>query len=595
MNRLLLAPEILHSLCKHLADRQSPDEGLTKHASSALAKLARTHTAFTPSALDELWAFQDTIRNLLGCMEDPGEYRNVVWSRDGRLLRPLLPEHIKRGQLYAQRVKVFAVSEKTYPAVSLHLSLALRALRLALGAECLLPNLRRLRFVFPNELELLTQIFPLLSPKLTHLVLGKVDTHLHLTMLPQIAKMCPQLKDVVLKQDSDKRRTRDTGLTPFIDSLTSVQTLSLDYLSGNDFLHIAYRPSLLSLTITSLLEFPYRREPQPSLPMFMALQHLEFGAKVADTHSFLMALEFAHLVSLKLDINPAPVPVVVRSVYIALRDTLKNSHATLTRLSILSTGRQAANTANGAAFDSMFVKCVNQFTALTHLAIDPPLHMEFTDETILDLVEPLHTCLISLSLGSYAKYSRVSFRSVMDMGLCRKLQMLTLAVDTRQVLKEPWNMDLRVLLTQRELVEWDVGLSPLAGNSELRMRIASILSAIYPNLIAVYNTDSEAVTPDDREHWADLTQVLLPACKLIRKEERQYVRAGYDEETDCSEEEEDQGEDSEDCEGSNDSSSDSGNDDSSCDGADLRSGSESNTSLDGDTKMEYVRAYSQEA
>ncbi|KAJ7051491.1 hypothetical protein C8F01DRAFT_1376817 [Mycena amicta] len=247
MHRALEIPEVLRRICSHIALVEVGSGyihvDLLDESKTALAQIARTSKGLSKHALDELWMTQDTLENLLKCMQG-------LWDAStGNPLRPLLREDIECVNHYACRVKYFPCLE---PDDLTAFARVLGHFRAALGHDLLFPNLRSLRIVFGTS-AILSEISTLLSPKLKYIELGIFEEDSDYSLLPTISSACPLLTHVSISE-ADRSDGKHLSLwSDFICGLHHLQfaaCMPVDYAALKHLAH--WGLPLKQITITHM-------------------------------------------------------------------------------------------------------------------------------------------------------------------------------------------------------------------------------------------------------------------------------------------------------------------------------------------------------
>ncbi|KAF8066940.1 hypothetical protein FPV67DRAFT_1416743 [Lyophyllum atratum] len=281
VHRCLLVPDIIHLLCDTIVAARFGNSHLP-----TLAVLARTCRLFYEPALDRIWMNLDGIVPLIKCM--PSDLWKLAPSVCRRpridLQRAITLSDLDRLLFHSRRVKGLAMREFNPGKGPMVPAKTYEALKMAIGAEFLLPNVTRLQVECDqlgiSDYSLFPYIDTFLSPRIISLTLiltGSGDTRLPLfTTLRQRypsledfklrgGELPPQethvLSDALLKWDRLRTLTID-GMTPIaflhVIRLRNLHTLSIDLRAQPDLRLVIPKktrgfPALISLRLVSNL------------------------------------------------------------------------------------------------------------------------------------------------------------------------------------------------------------------------------------------------------------------------------------------------------------------------------------------------------
>ncbi|KAJ7811509.1 hypothetical protein B0H13DRAFT_1926689 [Mycena leptocephala] len=231
-----------------------------------------------------------------------------------------------------------------------------------------------------EDSSLLSYMPILLGPTVTQLRLILTPAHLtisHLSLIPSIAKTCPQLTglEISLLRDDDASEeeaacistsTIQRSVSLLVQGLTHIERLRVANLDHSAFEHLAALPTLQFLDVEALHSFP---PLQP--PSFSGLHHLDICPRtVASAIPLISSLSKSPIASITIAIPTVQELAEIFSLYHSVSGSLP--HETLQDLSITYEDRTPiASPENG--FDrSEMLKQFFPFHNLTGVLLDIP-------------------------------------------------------------------------------------------------------------------------------------------------------------------------------------------------------------------------------
>ncbi|KAJ7495452.1 hypothetical protein FB451DRAFT_1214121 [Mycena latifolia] len=303
MHRALQIPEIVLTVCSHMAPKRSysPKEPVDSKRAD-LAALARTSSRiFKEPALDELWRHQTTFAHILRCMPNDLWDDPVVRGGVSRLdiVRPIVPADWERPLCYLFRVRSFICETDDAPSKELF-----ETLSLCPPVEHFFPNLNYLCWTWMNP-SLFSSIRILLSPRITDLSI-EVDLRTplpHLSLIPTIALSCPGLTDVEIscEESPDMHPHLRTAISLFLRRSTRIEHLNISDLDQLAFEYLAMLPTLRLLSITEEFSPSLEAIDLPNTTLFPRLHEISLSPTTIDSVIiWLKALSHSPLLTFKI-------------------------------------------------------------------------------------------------------------------------------------------------------------------------------------------------------------------------------------------------------------------------------------------------------
>ncbi|KAJ7657198.1 hypothetical protein DFH06DRAFT_1409344 [Mycena polygramma] len=280
MHRALQIFELIHLICGHLRESEH-----------ALCRLACVCRLLSGPALDNLWAKQDTLMNILRCMPDDLWEDNVTappwWERRPYFgaRRAIEPQDWTRFHVYAGRVKSLSIDDSAYDrkADTSGWSSVFEMLAVSLPIPHMFPNLRCLNWNVHSPWFSYVRLF--LAPRLESLHLEGIMTPAKLALLPMIPVRCPLLKSVDLVVEAMPELTRRPR-SLMILGLRQLETFKVSSLDQTAIRYLAQLPKLENLDVKDMTELtPYTAISDTA--QFCGLHHLNLGVSPRSLLNFL--------------------------------------------------------------------------------------------------------------------------------------------------------------------------------------------------------------------------------------------------------------------------------------------------------------------
>ncbi|KAJ7024657.1 hypothetical protein C8F04DRAFT_1130996 [Mycena alexandri] len=388
MHRILQIPELVELICFQipLAERFDYPEPSRGHD---LAILARTSKIFQDSALNHLWSSQDTLAFILGCMPqdlwtsgiDEGDMPYL------ELARPIVPADWERPLFYLHRVKSLnAQFTNHFPSTEVF-----AALCLCLPTEHMFPNLRSLTWTYLDP-SLFPCIHSLLCPSLKRLDLNLPAALSYFSLLPTIAAKCPDVTEMLIGCESIPAALNPplrTTTSLLVRALHRLQTLCVQNLDSAALAHLASLPSLKSLALENMLDFP------PSqlydAPRFAGLTRLAlWPGTLAAAIAFLQSVSPQRLETLILTATcPTTLPEILELYHTVTQNVPHGTLVTL-RMNIYAPESETLKLSHPVIGGEQIIMAIRHLFCFTHLALVElhfPQGLQFDDQIILELAQ----------------------------------------------------------------------------------------------------------------------------------------------------------------------------------------------------------------
>ncbi|OBZ67047.1 hypothetical protein A0H81_12882 [Grifola frondosa] len=537
IQKMLRVPELLSIMIKLLA---SEDYGKPHRT---LASLARTGRAFHDLALNELWASQDSLINLVRCLPQDAWQMSEVSASESvlSLTRSLLPEDWTRFKLYAQRIKNLGLhkpasgvgqlrSKNGRTTIQLDREV-LVALNLFEFSRPLLPNLRTLRWSAADFRDTSSFIHMFLGIRLKELLLHCSESnryqHSVKSLLAHIPLLSPQLDSVVcdfgtcsmdlsnqsLKSLAGICDLKRVGLTlpdePSPGAKQVVELLAfLATLSKLDSLMV-FAPTTISRNqLVEALSGPHDF-------LFESLAKIYLrGIDLATATSSMQLLKHAPRVTqvyytLKSDCFPQPSDVRAFCEAVA---THRLQELRITGLKV----RSDTNTIQGSSASDLRSLFVLHGLSLVH--IDLPLASDIDDSFMKDLASafPLVQYLRLGMVDGFKAQTAITLEGIVHLVKhCPHLTHLGLVIDATT---SPRSTDRR----PGGGVENELMTTLYLGNSKIIHShwVAAFLSDIFPNLTQIVSGGDA----EDNRRWKHVSD-LLGVFVAVRRQERRSREA----------------------------------------------------------------------
>ncbi|KAJ7160612.1 hypothetical protein C8R43DRAFT_920477 [Mycena crocata] len=527
MHRCLNILEILSLICC--------EAGSSK---KTLASFAMTCKSFTEPALDVIWAYQDTLANLLRCMP------NGLWDMSDdqgnmSLNRAVSPSDWDRFFFYSRRVKSFRFDDRyqtrDYPTCPKFLE----TLYLCLPGSTVFPDLRTLRWCSYRDSATLPAIRMFLSPHLESLGVYVLESPAHLSLLSIIAAQCPLLKDVEIECSEDLTEQRQT-FSAFTTGLHYLETLDVPSLDEVALDHLARLPKLTSLRLENqgqINNFPASLTADEVL--FPSLRFFDITGDDLDTVMAIVPL-LAHAPLAELEIHlPNMTPATrIAKCFRALAQYGSRCHHNLKSLFITSSWRSGVPPTD-TEFTTYLVPAEHLFSLLSFsnlekVTLTPPLGFDFDDAAIATVasawprLRDLYLCSTEVPHAP----SRVTFAGLRSLAQhCPRLSILQLPLNAAGPFPQFKPVSGVPRVQQQCLQLIDVGRSPLGSPHA----VAAFLSGLFPRLDNIM-TDQDGVRHETEAAVAEhaeaialhsrwkVVESLLPLLRKVRGEERSWMK-----------------------------------------------------------------------
>ncbi|KAJ6505341.1 hypothetical protein C8R45DRAFT_547701 [Mycena sanguinolenta] len=438
-----------------------------------LAALAQCKIFHEP-ALDALWRYQTTIRNLINCMPaDIWEFKiaRAVPTMRG-FLRPVHGSDWGRVLHYSHHIKSLVVNMQGRVYLS-----TFEVLRLSFTGTYLLPNLQTLRWI-ATEASQLSDIDLFLGPRIRSISLGELRVE-NLSLLATLTHKFPALiqADISCTAPDTAQSQCETAFSSFARGLQNVRSLHLDIgIDIEAITHIGRLPTLETLTLDPVLwASPLADLPQRSL--FQRLRSADLFCPPSMGFQFAISLiqswATPRLRSVQIGTTDFPTPDVAENLYRALSEHCVHDALEMLQISV------GADATGYHILDGQALLLLSCFTNIVTVRITSPYGFLLTDENLANLaaawphIEQLHlratenirNCGTLLALRAFARH-------------CPNLRRLELSFDARTV--PPFEADSghEHPPLHHALLHLNVGQSLISQASE----VARFISATFINL-----------------------------------------------------------------------------------------------------------------
>ncbi|KAF7354489.1 hypothetical protein MVEN_01138200 [Mycena venus] len=318
MHRCLSIGDVVRVVCSHLE---------AEFAYHTLAILARTSCVFQSPALDFLWCYQSTLRNILQCLptdlltfDDQNADRERNRKVVVRLLRPIVSSDWDRARLYTHRVRGLDCDGD-----SLSLSQIFPALSISLPDDFLFPNLSELTWRFPEgDFHFINLC---LARTLTEISIWP-SSAFQLSILSTLPRRCPALKSLCIKGEVPPSASACLPLA----QLPHLETLRIP---ADDFATLEVIGKLRNLTYLTLRNPP--RDLASSIPPASIFQNTRqidlLRVTPPAATEFLMLCTAASLTAVEVEFDSWPSTSALHQLHSAL-GVCHNSYLSLTSLII---------------------------------------------------------------------------------------------------------------------------------------------------------------------------------------------------------------------------------------------------------------------
>ncbi|KAJ7438796.1 hypothetical protein B0H11DRAFT_573267 [Mycena galericulata] len=506
MHRCLTILEIVEMICSELDPSRYVD-------SAALAVLARTCRMFHDPALDNLWATQKSLLNILGCMPLDLLSPHPTLS-DGKMVlpRPVIATDWERALLYSRRVKRFEPDLAT----SSYWSKILPALNAYLPGGCWFPNLTSLRWRFGEGLPAI-DVF--LTPRIRDLKFTCHSSKFDVSSVLYLADKCDGVKrlDIWMSGPSyDRLTVASLSVSTFVERFRRLERLAVEGvpLTIAALKAIGKLPKLVSLLLTAL---PHDLASSPDLegPSFTNLDTL----RLAEMHSGPVTKFLRLCVGASLDILVVGMSTQETMSMTAIRDlagALASFGDSITSLTLDEFGADIP-TASGDSLNDDIIRPLFCFRNLTQIRIYTFGGVDISDEAVEQMAQSWPN-IILLELETYAGVDlswtcpRNTLAGLISIAkYCTSLRRLSLAVDASIV--PPSSLHHARKISQRALTEMNVNYSPISDP----VAVARFLHSIFPSLYLVDADNDYWVQVEDDEGNAGLCYRWLEVESRLRR------------------------------------------------------------------------------
>ncbi|KAJ7479441.1 hypothetical protein B0H11DRAFT_1276058 [Mycena galericulata] len=477
MHRCLAIPEIVDNICSQFkAVRWIP----TRESSNALAALARTSLVFQKSALDRLWARQDTPFRFLRLM--PPDLIDFG-GKCLRLLRPILATDWERPLLYAHRIKILVCTLKIRPAD--------HEVWTALGMSLphdgpLFPNLVDLTWFQGSDTEFhFIDLF--LTPRITSISLACGSSTSHMSILSTLPRKCPALKCVKFSRQWKPMPGLSASLRLFMDGLPNVESIGMSVPDVATLEHLGRAVNLKSLTLHTL---PYElvSSPPADVPYFVSLNDIHLRtATIEMATKFFRMCRYTSMSSISVKFTTHERRPALKDFYASLA-ACHQAHSAVVSLSL---GYKEVIMPEEPAdvLDTDALRNLCYFTNLRDVSIATPIAFDLDDADIAELARSwrrLHS--LALITQSTVLQPRATLHCLQCFAEhCPELHYIRINLDATIVpVQEP---NARGHVAQPRLTNLNVAYSPISTP----LPVARFISGIFPNLrsISTHRDDSD--------------------------------------------------------------------------------------------------------
>ncbi|KAJ7020164.1 hypothetical protein C8F04DRAFT_134610 [Mycena alexandri] len=526
MHRALGIAEVVQMVCMELGppkDKIYSEVVMPTYARTSLNALARTSTIFRDPALDVLW-FNITVPRLLIYSMPPDLWEKVDDVEDLQLThfrptRAMTPNDWIRPHFYSTRVRVLRVSNW-----SRHdFSDVFATVALCPPPPTLFPNLHIVNWNvnFPSVGgKSLPDFRPFLGPRISSLSFGTLFSGPHLSLLPHIAVIHPELKKLTIKLGNNAHLDRLTSaVSTLVCALHRLEFLDVASLDPRALEHVGRLPTLRSLTLRDFKcgSFSHGNEDV----IFPILEDLTVRSDSINSATELISLcSNSPVRAVDINLFASPHGAAMMALYTALSEHCSN--ATLRQVTVKLTPALDERPRVGRYSLQPLLYIPN----LTSVELSCPNGFDLDDGAVLELARAWpHLEELILRCVETPTAPHITLKGIRTLAQhCSALRRLHLSLDATIVpsLEDGPGRRIRQDTLQHLGVEASAIGAPI-------MPVAKFLSATFSNLTSI-STEYEELLDRGMEGailtnhfaWKEVER-LLPDLLEIREQERRWA------------------------------------------------------------------------